>query len=420
MSQNNRNREHDVIIIGGGLAGLIAAAAAVNRGKKVLLMAKGAGTLIFGGGTVDLLGYITGGRVVANPQAGLQELADDHPYRKIGQQKVEEALQFFLTLCSEEGYAYLGDVKQNYWLPTAAGTLKPSCFVPQTMDPTDFEKAEKVVVVGFNGLKDYYPQVLVKGLSKLPGYAKQYSIAWIDPGFEAGRDVSALDIARWLDTDAGQRDCIMQMRQVVPESSVALVPPVLGIHPNYQVARKLEQAAGYKLIETTGLPPAVIGFRLRTLLLNFLRNRGVTIMEQAVVGKAIIDNGRCLAVTTTNVDRERSYYAKAFVLATGGILGGGLSAEPSGVTEAIFHLAVTVPADPEAWGRHELFAAQGQPFAKFGVAVDDSLRPVDDAGQVVLENVYIAGRSLAGYDYCLEKSGNGVAIASGYQSGMSV
>jgi glycerol-3-phosphate dehydrogenase subunit B len=186
------------------------------------------------------------------------------------------------------------------------------------------------------------------------------------------------------------------------------------------VARKLEQAAGYKLIETTGLPPAVIGFRLRTLLLNFLRNRGVTIMEQAVVGKAIVDNGRCLAVTTTNVDRERNYYAKAFVLATGGILGGGLNAEPSGVTEAIFHLAVTVPADPEAWGRHELFAAQGQPFAKFGVAVDDSLRPVDDAGQVVLKNVYIAGRSLAGYDYCLEKSGNGVAIASGYHSGMSV
>jgi len=52
------------------------------------------------------------------------------------------------------------------------------------------------------------------------------------------------------------------------------------------------------------------------------------------------------------------------------------------------------------------------------VKVDNKLRPVDDAGNVLLENVFVAGKTLAGYDYCSEKSGNGVALATAYRAGL--
>ena len=64
-----------------------------------------------------------------------------------------------------------------------------------------------------------------------------------------------------------------------------------------------------------------------------------------------------------------------------------------------------------------MFFSGSQPFAKFGVQVDAKLRPVDATGKLLLENVYIAGKTLAGYDYCSEKSGNGVALATAYQAG---
>ena len=37
-------------------------------------------------------------------------------------------------------------------------------------------------------------------------------------------------------------------------------------------------------------------------------------------------------------------------------------------------------------------------------------------GKVVLENVRVCGRMLAGYDFCFEHSGNGVAISSAYKA----
>ncbi|MDF2569534.1 MAG: glycerol-3-phosphate dehydrogenase, anaerobic, subunit, partial [Sporomusa sp.] len=51
-------RTSDVIVIGGGLAGLTAAIVAAGRGKDVTLMTSGAGTLAIGGGTIDVLGYL--------------------------------------------------------------------------------------------------------------------------------------------------------------------------------------------------------------------------------------------------------------------------------------------------------------------------------------------------------------------------
>ena len=83
----------------------------------------------------------------------------------------------------------------------------------------------------------------------------------------------------------------------------------------------------------------------------------------------------------------------------------------------VFDLPVAVPTDPAAWSKEKLFFAGSQPFAKFGLQVDGKLRPVDASGKLLLENVYIAGKSLAGYDYCVEKSGNGVALATAYQAG---
>ena len=47
-----------------------------------------------------------------------------------------------------------------------------------------------------------------------------------------------------------------------------------------------------------------------------------------------------------------------------------------------------------------------------------TLRQGDDSAVVRWQNVFFAGRSLGGYDYATEKSGHGVAIATGWQAGL--
>lgn len=413
-------RQSDVIVIGGGFAGLTAAAVAAKRGKTVTLLSKGVGTLTISGGTIDLLGCGSDGRPFASPAAGLALLDPDHPYSKMGQEAVQAAVAFFLDLCETAGYPYLGSWQEMKWLPTAAGTVKPTCLVPKTMDTAPLAETDTVYVVGFHCLKDYYPHMVAKNLKKLSGYDKTYHIAMVDPRFTDGRDVSALDIAWWLDTESGRQDCIEQLRNTVKPGTVLLLPPVLGTRPDYQVLQELEQTVHCRIIETVALPPAMTGFRLRNLLLDHLKKAGVRIVEQAFVAKAIVENGKCLAVVTQNSDRERSYSAQSFILANGGFYGGGLLAEPGKAVEPIFHLPVKAPANQTQWSNPRLFSRQQQPFAKIGIAVDSTLRPLAEDGSLALENVYIAGRSLAGYDFCFEKSGNGVALASGYQAAMLV
>jgi glycerol-3-phosphate dehydrogenase subunit B len=56
------------------------------------------------------------------------------------------------------------------------------------------------------------------------------------------------------------------------------------------------------------------------------------------------------------------------------------------------------------------------PFARAGVAVDDGLRPVDPQGARLLDNVLVAGATLAGAQPWKEKSGDGLSLASGHRA----
>ncbi len=411
--------EHDVIVVGGGLAGLMAAAAAAGRGNKVLVVTQGVGTVAIGGGTIDVLGYNADGRPVGAPAAGLVELPADHPYTIIGRPGLDAALAFFGELTRREGYPYSGSLAGNQWLPTAVGTLKPSCLTPRTMDGTLLDAADEVLIAGFAGLKDYYPELVARGLRKNLSSRKVYRTALLDPGPAEGRDLTALDIARWLDGEPGRQDCLEQLKQAACPGTLVIMPPVLGTRPDCRVLEEFEQATGCRFLETAGLPPAVTGLRLHSLLIGTLKRQGVRFIEQATVAGAVVEQGRCRAVLTQSLDRERVYPAKAFILATGGFFGGGITPAVGKALEPIFNLPVAVPARQEEWGNETLFSGGAQPFGKFGIAVDEALRPVDTVGNVLVENLHIAGRNLAGYDYCSEKSGNGVAVASGYHAGMS-
>jgi glycerol-3-phosphate dehydrogenase subunit B len=128
-----------------------------------------------------------------------------------------------------------------------------------------------------------------------------------------------------------------------------------------------------------------------------------------------------VSITTQTAARERTYRADHFILATGGFYGGGLQMENFPIIkETIFNIPVQFKGEADAWANEQLFSSQKQPFAEVGIQTDNTMRPLDGEGKCFINNVFVVGRNLSGYDFCFEQSGNGVALVSAYQAAMSL
>jgi glycerol-3-phosphate dehydrogenase subunit B len=108
------------------------------------------------------------------------------------------------------------------------------------------------------------------------------------------------------------------------------------------------------------------------------------------------------------------------VLATGGFASGGLQLDSSGqIRETVFDLPVAgVPGPKQLPFEQGYFADHA--ISRTGIAVDESMRPVDGKGMAPYENVHAVGATLGGAVPWREASGNGLSLASGYAAASAI
>jgi glycerol-3-phosphate dehydrogenase subunit B len=164
------------------------------------------------------------------------------------------------------------------------------------------------------------------------------------------------------------------------------------------------------------LPPSVPGMRVFAILREALRRAGGTVVVNNVVIGAERSGDRLTALRTRIGLREQRRGADWVVLATGGFASGGLELSSRWTAhETALGLPVSgVPGAGEERFRPGYF--DDHPIGRAGVAVDRELRPVDAAGERVLENVLVAGATLAGAEPWREKSGDGISLATGHRA----
>jgi glycerol-3-phosphate dehydrogenase subunit B len=195
-------------------------------------------------------------------------------------------------------------------------------------------------------------------------------------------------------------------------------PAVLGIYNTHQIWRELQDELDCGVFEIPGLPPSIPGMRLHQILCQAVQRAGGVIYEGMQVVKADCSAGQIQTIWSEAAAREKPHQARHFVLASGGFLGGGLVKSFDGVlTEAIFDLPLQYPAKREEWLQNRFFAEAGQPIFRSGVAVDQHFHPVNSHDNPQLENLSIIGSSLAYADPILERSLEGIAVATGYVVG---
>ncbi len=409
----------DTLVIGSGFAGLMAALVSANQRKKVTLLTCGSGSLSLNSGVIDVLGYDEKHHYVQCPRQALASLSAEHPYSKIGLETVEKAVNYFLDFTKDYGFPYRGSLDHQLHVPTAVGTMKPTCLAPHCLDGTSLHGEEHIVIVGIKGLKDFYGNILQDNLQQsLKGQTK-FPIVEVNTPLLGGRDITTIDVARWLDTQEGRDSLVEQLKPYVQaDSTVFLLPQVLGTK-GQECAAYLHEKLGAEILETTCLPPSVNGLRLQAMLKQALRDLKVEIVEDTKVLRAVSEGRKVTGVVAKASVREKTYYADKFILATGGLYSGGITVrEFEKPQEMVFDLPVYSESSEEKWSNEELFSDKPQGFAKTGVRTDCDLRPVDEKNQLVYENVYVIGSNLGGYDFCFEHSGNGVALASAYKAAL--
>jgi len=323
-------KKTDLLVIGAGLSGIMAAAAAARAGKKVMLVAGGEGVLGLTSGCIDLWGYRIDRKDEFCPGpreeiARLVKVSPGHPYA-VAQDALEESIDFFLAICGEKGCSYRDNGGGNWILPTSLGTVRPTYLAPDGM-AVNLTGFGRIVVVGFTELKDFFPGMLVANLTRNTD---------LTPGCElvscmvsaGGKEMGPNTLAHRLEQPGVIQRVAAGIKKFVYPDTLILLPPVMGEDLHRDIMNTLSGELGCLAREVTGMPPALPGQRLHKALLGYIKDRGVEIVAGCTVKSAMVSNQHCRWVTASGAGSTMQILAGAFVLATGSFLGGGLQALP--------------------------------------------------------------------------------------------
>jgi len=137
------------------------------------------------------------------------------------------------------------------------------------------------------------------------------------------------------------------------------------------------------------------------------------------VSQAESANGVVTAVWSEAAARWKPHRATYYVLATGGILGGGILTDSNGrILETALGLPLALPTSDLL--QREFLTASGHPLFRAGIPVDPGFQPLGPDGQRIFRNVWVAGAAAAGADPLCEHSLEGIALASGYRVAQNI
>lgn len=416
----NAHLNTDVIVIGAGLSGLITGWQLSKAGLRTRVITKGWGATHWHTGCIDILGYKPFGdhAIVDSPVNSLTILIKEnpfHPYALSGIQLIDKALGHFMTLFADSNYPFHGSLLSNMLLPTALGTLRPTCLAPETMINGDFSNIDpktKILLVGFTQFVDFYAEMAAANLRSMGYNVKGITLDLPDlrtANFTTGRVIAEKLDRQELITEIGQA-----LRPHLTDVNLVGFPAVLGIQNPMQVKNKLEYELRLPIFEIPTLPPSIPGIRMQRILVKAIEENGGMVTEGLQVVNAQSHNHNVTHVFSETASRLKSYQARYFVLATGNFLGGGFSANHNGYAQdTVFSLPISTPNNHSNWFESEFLSPNGHPIFKSGIPVNALFQPVQD-GYPIFDNLFISGTALPHFDPLTERSLEGVALVTGF------
>lgn len=381
--------QYDAVIIGGGISGLMAAIALGRQKRRVALVSKGDPVCRLSTGCIDIL------RGHGALEARIENLPENHPYHLVGMDGISRAMAFFTSIMQGAGLNYVGDIRENRWILSPAGTIRQTALVPESMVHGNVQETNPLHLITFKGMKDFFP-----------GYVTMRFHNAAVHEFDA-EDASTLALATKFNNPVFQEKFVEWVRRRKLPAGKIGIPAVMGTKPG--VFLKISQALGRKIFEIPTLPPSVPGLRMFNALKNCLQESGGDMFWGHAVERVKQHSGVIEEITLENPGRAPRIEGKAFILATGSFISAGLYARQDGVIEErVFGLKPFAPEKRDSWFKHNFFET-GHEIEKSGIVVNNSFQPE----HADFKNLFVCGSILAFSEIMKYGCGHGMAISTG-------
>lgn len=415
----------DLLVVGGGMAGAVAALAARRRGLRVVLARRAPGATALSSGAISVApdpGALPGEPLASRrpPVEAARRLAagrPDHPYAVAGVDRLAEALAF---VAGELAAVLAPADDRRRFLATLYGSAVGAGLCQRWNVAGDLLSVRgTLVVAGFRGHAAFDAALVAAGLARYRARGGP-EVAAVEVDLPAGACGSARphELARALDAPGAAEALGDALRVALPAAAgAALLPPVLGLDPSARAVERIAARAGVAVAETLSDVPSVPGLRLQRAVDARLAAAGVEVLHGDVASAP--EPGAPIAVGEVTVS------APVWVLATGRFVGGGI-VRRGVLAEPALRLPVQAAEGREAGVHLAVRPAQSltvrdrrrpQPLLSAGLRVDAALRPLDERGRPVHPRLFAAGAVLGGHEQATDGTGLGVAILTGFLAG---
>lgn len=404
----------DSIIIGGGLSGLVCGIEMQKKNKSCAIVSSGQSALHFSSGSFDLLNALPTGELVDSPLESIHALIDaypQHPYAKIGKDKIDVYAMYGEQLLREVGVDMQGNAEKNHYRITPMGFLKPTW-----LTGTEFaigRNKEKlpwgsVALFNFTGFTDFYPQFIANELVKAGVNVGVFELdfPFMDSLRHNPSELRSANIARLFDNFAFLKELADKLIERGYGYEVVILPACIGLNSSYTVSRLSKMISKtVRMIAT--FPPSVAGIHYQQTFRKYFESIGGVYMLGDKVERGCIENSRISKVYTTN-HGDIPLIGDSIVLATGSFFNKGLVASPRCVYEPVFGLDTDFVEGRENWYNPDVYERHN--YQSFGVKTNNLLQGMIKGA--VVENLYVSGAILSGFNPVKEGCGAGVSILS--------
>ena len=398
----------DVVIIGGGLAGLTCGIRLQGMGVKCAVVSAGQSALHFSSGSFDLLNKLPDGSDVVNPLKSAEKLDAVHPYGKIG-----GSLEFYAAEAKkqliESGVVVSGDASANTYRITPMGTLKPTWLTMEdflSLPDRDSLPGRKILIVNVAGFLDFNTKFIADSFEKRGAECRMIAVSI--PETERLRvnptEMRAPNIARAFENKDALNALLSKIRTESDGFDCVVLPAVFGLSDSASV-KMLFDGLDCKVCLVPTMPPSVPGIRSQMALRRAFERFGGVFMLGDTVVKADITRDKVVKIYTEN-HGDYGIEAGSYVLATGSYFSKGLVARPDSVAEPVFGCDVDCSANRADW--YDVSFFKPQDYMRFGVVTDGGFHAVKDGKAVC--NLYAIGSVLGGFNALQQGCGAGVSM----------
>lgn len=413
----------DVVIIGGGLAGLTCGIALQKKGKQCVIINNGQAAIDFSSGSMDLLGQLPSGEIVQSFRKSftdLQTQLPNHPYNLLGGPKVLEKAQKFQEFATSLNLGLKGSTEENHFRVTPLGALKKTWLSPDnvpTVSENDKFPHTHIAILGIESYHDFQPQMLAANLPLNSQFAHckvstgYLSLPELDELRVNSREFRSVHISQTLEHRLAFQDLVREIKKAAGNATSVFLPACFGIDNN-NFFNKLKQATGLELFEIPTLPPSLLGIRQHSQLRHEYTISGGISMNGNQVLSSKIDNGKVTEVMTSLYPNE-PITAEHFVLAAGSFFSSGIVSEFEKIYEPIFNADITgnetfEPSNRLSWT--ETRFSSPQPYQSAGVIINEHCQ-IRKEGQFI-NNLYGIGNIIGGYNNLELGCSSGVSIVT--------